>query len=280
MFKKSLTYTILGLIFLAYPLTAVYAGSCTVPYPVTPPNNTCNTSGSVTVNATVPESTASFSGLAPAGATITIEDNSVVVATTVADVAGVFNKTVDSDPGTHTFSLFLTDTASRTTPETVFSGINIGFHSDTPISNILLSPTVTLTRNSITNGETTSFLGQGSPGSTVHVVLNGNEVYSQVVTAGSDWQYTFNNGYNASATNSLYAFLTRGGYTNSVNSFTLSLTVGNCRRSDLNCDGLVNLTDFSILLYYWDTSNSLADINKDGTVGLIDFSIMLFDWTE
>ncbi len=53
--------------------------------------------------------------------------------------------------------------------------------------------------------------------------------------------------------------------------------------SDLNRDGSVNLTDFSILLFWWNTdggaSNPPADINQDGTVSLTDFSIMIFNWT-
>ncbi len=55
------------------------------------------------------------------------------------------------------------------------------------------------------------------------------------------------------------------------------------RGSDLNRDGKVNLTDFSILLYWWNTnggnSNPPADINGDGKVTLTDFSIMIFNWT-
>lgn len=47
---------------------------------------------------------------------------------------------------------------------------------------------------------------------------------------------------------------------------------------DLNNDGWVNLTDFSILLFYWNTSSPIADLNNDGKVNLTDFSIMLFHW--
>lgn len=53
--------------------------------------------------------------------------------------------------------------------------------------------------------------------------------------------------------------------------------------ADLNTDGKVNLTDFSILLFWWGgnggNSNPPADINRDGNVSLTDFSIMLFNWT-
>ncbi|MBI3571906.1 hypothetical protein HY091_00005, partial [Candidatus Kaiserbacteria bacterium] len=51
---------------------------------------------------------------------------------------------------------------------------------------------------------------------------------------------------------------------------------------DLNCDGGVNLTDFSILLFFWkatNPTNARADINHDGSVNVVDFSIMLYQWT-
>lgn len=52
--------------------------------------------------------------------------------------------------------------------------------------------------------------------------------------------------------------------------------------ADLNCDGKVNNTDFSILMYYWGSTRQglKADINKDGIVNLIDFSILLYWWTN
>jgi hypothetical protein len=53
--------------------------------------------------------------------------------------------------------------------------------------------------------------------------------------------------------------------------------------SDLNRDGKVNLVDFSVLLFHWNTaggqSDPPADINQDGRVTLTDFSIMIFNWT-
>ncbi len=55
------------------------------------------------------------------------------------------------------------------------------------------------------------------------------------------------------------------------------------RSSDLNRDGKVNLIDFSILLFWWNSdggnSNPPADINGDGRVSLTDFSILIFNWT-
>ncbi|OGY23216.1 MAG: hypothetical protein A2172_02445 [Candidatus Woykebacteria bacterium RBG_13_40_15] len=231
----------------------------------------------VTVTGTVPPTTVTLSGRAPASSTITIREDGSVVATTVTSVAGTFIRTITSTSGLHNYSLTLVDTAGRSTPATNFNNITLPAHGDTPISNILMPPTIALSKNTIYKGDSTLIYGQASSGSTVHVILNGSQKFSGVVS-GSSWQFTLSSGYNF-GNNSIYAYLTRAGYANSVNSYTLNLKVNNCRRSDLNCDGFVNLTDFSILLYHWGTNHAIGDINGDGTVGLIDFSIMMFDWT-
>ena len=44
---------------------------------------------------------------------------------------------------------------------------------------------------------------------------------------------------------------------------------------DLNSDNTVNVTDLSILLSNYGTSNTAADINSDGTVNILDMSILL-----
>jgi len=44
---------------------------------------------------------------------------------------------------------------------------------------------------------------------------------------------------------------------------------------DLNSDNTVNVTDMSILLSNYGTSNAAADINSDGTVNVLDMSILL-----
>lgn len=48
---------------------------------------------------------------------------------------------------------------------------------------------------------------------------------------------------------------------------------------DLNSDGKVNVTDLSILLTNWGTSNAVADINGDHMVNITDLSMQLSHWT-
>ncbi|MDP2704449.1 MAG: DUF1080 domain-containing protein [bacterium] len=55
-----------------------------------------------------------------------------------------------------------------------------------------------------------------------------------------------------------------------------------CMGADFSKDGIVNSTDFSILLYFWKTQppfrNACVDINKDAQVNSVDFSILLYQW--
>lgn len=44
---------------------------------------------------------------------------------------------------------------------------------------------------------------------------------------------------------------------------------------DINGDNTVNITDLSILLTNYRTSNTSADINSDGAVNVLDLSILL-----
>lgn len=51
------------------------------------------------------------------------------------------------------------------------------------------------------------------------------------------------------------------------------------KRSDLNNDGKVNISDLSKLLSSWGKSNVQADINNSGKVDVTDLSMLLSDWT-
>jgi len=51
-------------------------------------------------------------------------------------------------------------------------------------------------------------------------------------------------------------------------------------KGDLNGDNNVNITDLSILLTNYGTSNAAADINSDGTVNILDLSILLSNYGQ
>lgn len=51
---------------------------------------------------------------------------------------------------------------------------------------------------------------------------------------------------------------------------------------DINCDGKVNLIDFSIMAYWYKLRSAPpanVDLNGDGKIRLVDFSILAYHWT-
>ena len=65
------------------------------------------------------------------------------------------------------------------------------------------------------------------------------------------------------------------------------VAAGSCTSAgvaDINCDGKVNGTDFSILLAFWKTpapfANPRIDLNGDGRDDSVDFSILLYHWNR
>ena len=69
-----------------------------------------------------------------------------------------------------------------------------------------------------------------------------------------------------------------------IPSFTELSTSPSCRKiiADINCNGKINLVDFSIM-YYWYEKKPVplrVDLNGDGIVNIFDFSIMAYYWSE
>lgn len=72
--------------------------------------------------------------------------------------------------------------------------------------------------------------------------------------------------------------------TTTTNNFWNSPACQSANQADLNCDGKVDITDFSIMLSYWHTSapykNPRVDIKHNGKLDLSDFSILLYYWNK
>ncbi len=260
----------------------------------------------VTVTATVPsappvdepDTTIIFNGLAYPSSQVTIRQDGSIIATVPADPQAQFNVSAIVDPGIHTYSVFGEDADGRTGRASNFT-LSLTKGTITTISGIFLAPTISVTASELSPGDTITVLGITVPQSTVSIFLNtvsatgvhaaaGESVYQVNAGSGGTWSRSF-----------LAADLGVGGYsvkakavspTDAISEFssTLSFDIGpgdpcdTADPGDLNCDGFVNLVDFSILLYYWQQSNpanARADVNSDGIVDVIDFSVMLYYWT-
>jgi hypothetical protein len=133
-----------------------------------------------------------------------------------------------------------------------------------------------------------SFAGSAAPSTRVQAYIDSVE-QPEVTDAAASGEWTISHDTTGLAAEVFHTV--KANYINSGNaelksgySQVVSYYVGNNNAdtslgADLNGDGFVNLTDFSILLFHWNTNSAVADINKDGAVSLPDFSIMLFYWT-
>lgn len=256
---------------------------------------------SLTVSAVVQSSTPPtpgptkvvFRGIAYPQASVSILENGSLLATTVADPSARFDVEITlASAGTFTFTLFAEDNQGRAGRSSNFT-ISVTAGTTTTVSGIFLAPTIATDKAVVRLGDTISILGATAPASAVTVIVSSEQEVTFNTTAGSDGLWVIQaiadslaiGEHNARAkstapTNEISTF------SNTVNFTVQAATVNPCTGKtpgDVNCDGRVNLVDFSILLFFWkktNPSNIRADINADGVVNVRDFSIMLFWWTR
>ncbi|MFZ6036405.1 MAG: dockerin type I repeat-containing protein [Patescibacteria group bacterium] len=255
----------------------------------------------VTVSAVVPEAPAEdpdtiiqFSGLAYPGGTVTIRQDGIVIATPTANSSASFSSSTIVTPGTHTYTLVGQDTQGRI-GATVSYTLTFGEGTTTAVSNIFLGPTMALSIASITEAESVVVQGISVPSSTVTMYIvstlagggSASQQFTVTANAQGAWTRTIAGSTLSAGSHIITPRATSGAQT-SVDGPALVLAVAavdQCAAStpgDINCDGSVDIVDFSILLYFWNATNpsqARADINADTTVNVIDFSILLYYWT-
>ncbi len=235
---------------------------------------------SITVSGNVPDTEVTLIGYASPSAFITFYDGGAVVGTVSANSSGGFSKTLfHQTAGIHSFNITSEDAYGRIAPTYSFVVTLIPQHS-TIISNIVLPTTIALSAVEIYRGETINISGSTTPGANVSLFIHSEAINKNFPAPSSGhWSYSLQDDLTP-GNHSTYARVSVGNLLSS-NSQSLFFNVleRRCGDADLNRDGRVNLTDFSILLYHWGTGNETADISCDGIVNLTDFSIMLFKWT-
>lgn len=246
---------------------------------------------SATVESVPPEESPTqviFKGLAYPSSDVTVRQNGTILATVPADPQARFEITVTIDPGMYTFTVFGDDAQGRVGRASTFN-ITLSQGTTTTISGIFLAPTIEVTQQDYGAGDTITVLGVTAPQSEVNVLVASDETMYPVNADGSGlWSLSL-----------IATDLGAGGHTarakavatdNSISEFSSTITftiqtASSCDaalNADINCDGRVDLIDFSILLFYWQQTNPAnprADINRDTTVDLTDFSILLYHWT-
>lgn len=231
----------------------------------------------------------SISGFGYPQSTVNILLDGTTITTVRTNSDGEFSVTEEVDPGTASFGFWSTD-SSGTRSVTFNTTFDVTQGAVTNISGVLIPPTIQLSDNQIDPGDPVTVSGQAPPNRIVEIDIDDGARTEEVTSeSDGDWSYTLDTATLSVAEHLIKARHRTSGTLSSRSTYStvLQLFVGVDGRpssnSDLNRDGSVNLTDFSILIFWWGSaggnSNPPADINGNGNVGIEDFSIMLFNWT-
>lgn len=224
---------------------------------------------------------------------VTVLGDGQVVATTGAAGDGSFTLFVrDLTPGIHLFTVMATDPQGRQSGTLNAAAMALAGET-TAVSGILLPPTLGADKREVRRGEPVVVEGYATPEAEVSLVGEGTAGrFLVIVPADSSgrFRYQLDSSQLQTGAVTLTARTAVHGIT-SAPSIGVQLGVGArtvaaqpfvlCQvLADFNHDCRVDLIDFSILLYWFDTPKSPAhlDLSGDGAVTLVDFSIMMYHW--
>ena len=227
---------------------------------------------SISVSGTQRDTEVTFMGFCAPNALVTFQEDGAVIGNVSANSSGGFVKNFTARvAGTHSYGIFAEDSHSRLTPTYGFI-LNLISSSETDISNLLLPTTI-----DVDTSTGVKVLGSAAPNSQITIFVHSNNITGSATTGNSgDWNYQVTDPLDTGG-HTAYAETSMDGGLQSISSRTVNFNV-TCRIADLDCNGRVDMVDFSILMYYWGTTNATADINGDHIVDLTDFSIMMFYW--
>lgn len=160
-----------------------------------------NVPGGVTGNLTsgqaTNDNTPTISGTGQAGSTIYIVNNGTQLGTTTVDVNGnwSFTPTTPLDDGSYSLRAYATDAAGNASANSSVFAFTVdtagpGVPVVTSVIDDVAPITGTLTSGNSTNDARPTFNGTGDVGSTVHVIVDGNEIGTAVVNAQGSWTFT------------------------------------------------------------------------------------------
>jgi hypothetical protein len=210
-----------------------------------------------------------------------------------SDGDGEFSITIDAIArGAYSFGVYGIDPAG-TRSSTFSTTFTVTGSRGSTLSNINVMPSIKVSPDPAEPNSTITVSGYAIPNATVTIENQNDKTSASLKTftttsnSSGAWSTTISTDGFAKGTYKVRAKAKQeAGVSTNFSNYTyygVGETANGPRNADLNRDGKVNLTDFSILLFWWNSdggaSNPPADINGDGRVSLTDFSILLFQWT-
>jgi hypothetical protein len=234
--------------------------------------------------------TLALSGWAYPLSNVSILKDGQVAVTTIAGQDAKFTVFLTGiSEGGYTFSLRSEDSEGRLSSLFSFYAY-LSEYTTTFVSGIFISPTIELNKTQLKKGDDISFFGQSLPNSQITIAVHSEEEHLLQVTASASgaYNYTFDTSpleYGTHLAKSKSSANQEVSTFSSEMQFIIDDDILNpapaCRKADLNCDGRVNLVDFSIEAFWYRRASppTAYDLNADGKIDIVDFSIMAFYWT-
>ncbi len=242
------------------------------------------------------ESRVNLTGRAYPGETVTALKDGQIATQTVSDPGANFSVSVlGLSSGTYVFGVYAQDnqgnkSSMSTFPITVTNGTIVS------ISNIFLAPTISVDKDNVLLGENLVIFGQSAPEAEIIIQVSSEELLFFNTPADSQGIYLYNFDTSPLSIGS-HSTKSRANLNGEASPFSKAvpfqvltelppLPPSVCGRADLNCDGRVNLVDFSIAAFWYKRELSpefriieQERLNGDGRIDLVDFSIMAYYWT-
>jgi hypothetical protein len=239
-----------------------------------------------------------ISGYAQPKSEVTLMSDGMIRARTIAGDDAKFSFTLDNlSPGNYLFTLFSEDKDGRRSSLYTFP-VRLEAGQTITAGNILLSPTIDVDKLEVKRGDFISIFGYAQPFADVVINVSSEDELFLRTNANRDGFYLYQlgtdileKGDHFTKSKSILANQLVSNYSRVVSFKVGDRTVSKeikkvCGKADLNCDGRVNLIDFSIAAYWYKRKLSPTfaliekeRLNGDGKIDLVDFSIMAYYWT-
>lgn len=247
-----------------------------------------------------PQTGVHVSGRAYPLSTVKILKDGQVHATTIAGPDAIFDLSITSlTAGNYNFSVLGVDNQDRISQAFNFA-VMLTAGTTTSISGIFIAPTIAVNKKIVKQGDNIAIFGQSAPKGLITIAINSAQTYFRRTQADKEGVYLYNfdtvpleiGEHETKSKAQLKKEISDFG---KAVSFRVAgegeippptPTKTACATGDLNCDGKVNLIDFSIAAFWYQKPLSaefkfieLERLNGDSKVDLVDFSIMAYHWT-
>ena len=236
-----------------------------------------------------------FSGRAYPQSSVTLLKDAQIAATTIAGADANFQISISGlSAGNYIFSVYGEDSKGRRSSLLTFQ-VSVTQGAITSVTGIFIAPTIAVDKSTVKHGDNIAIFGQSAPEGEITIAVNSEEEFFVKTTADDGGVYLYN--FDTAVLEMGEHFTkSKTALNGEISSFgqAVSFAVGTettdkdtgadeCSKTktDLDCDGRINLVDFSIMAYWYGRSSppSNIDLNSDNKIDLIDFSIMAYYWT-